>query len=123
MKDERSLNTTQCDKHKLKENESRRNPDKITEPGDFDDKKHDLDKNEDQQPVEESRKKESKLSPLMKIEEKFRGKTVLFLSYLDSIYLINPRFTTSFCGCMPRYHYRMASIASHSCVTAHKSHQ
>ena len=74
LKEKRSLNTVQCDKHKLQENESKRNPDIINQPGEFNDIKHDPDKDEDKQPVEESRKKESKISPLMKIEEKFRGR-------------------------------------------------
>ena len=85
LKEKRSLNTVQCDKYKLQENESRRNPDKIKQLAELDDIKHDSDKDEDKQPGEESRKKESKLSPLMKIEEKFRGRWFLSSSWLDSI--------------------------------------
>ena len=85
LKEKRSLNTVQCDKHKLQENDSRRNPDTIKQPVEFDDRKQDSDKDEDKQPVEESRKKESKLSPLMKIEEKFRGRSFLSSSCLNSM--------------------------------------
>ena len=85
LKEKRSLNTVQCDKHTLQENEPKRNPDMINQPGELDDRKHDSDKDEDKQPVEESRKKESKLSPLMKIEEKFRGRSFLSSSWLDSM--------------------------------------
>ena len=85
LKEKRSSNTVQCDKHKLQENEWRRNPDKINQAGEFDDRKQDSDKDEDQHSVEESRKKESKLSPLMKIEEKFRGRSFLSSGWLDSI--------------------------------------
>ena len=75
LKEKRSLNSVQCDKHKLQKSESKRNPDRIKQSEECDDdRKINTDKDVDKQPVEESRKKESKFTPLMKIEEKFSGR-------------------------------------------------
>ena len=75
LKEKRLLNSVQCHKHKLQESESNRNPDQIKQSEECDDNRKHSDKDEDKQPAEESRKKESKLTPLMKIEEKFRGRS------------------------------------------------